>query len=189
MFTELRDRFGRVGPGTVARYLVNAGSLAADSWYRNEDAEGTRFVGEGGHFIDALGWWMGSDPIEVLTVTGPDRQDLHVTLRYPGGSIGTVTYLTNGHARFPKETFDCSSGGHSARLDNFKRATVWSGRRRRTRRRPGAPDKGQRAEIGAFLDAVRSGRPMPIPVTSLAATTRATFAAVASATSGQAEPV
>ncbi len=109
---------------------------------------------------------------------GPD--DVQVTLGYDDGSIATITYLTNGHPRFPKETFEVSSGGRSARLDNFKRGTVWSGRRRQTRRNLGAADKGQRAEIEAFLESVRSGGPMPIALGSLVATTRATIAAGAS---------
>ena len=51
-----------------------------------------------------------------------------MSLRYDDGSLATITYLTNAHRRFPKETFEASSGGRTARLDNFRRATVWSGR-------------------------------------------------------------
>ena len=68
-----------------------------------------------------------------------------------------MTYLTNVHRKFPKETFEASSGGRTARLDNFRRATVWSGARARVSRHFGSPDKGQAAEIKAFIDAVRTG--------------------------------
>jgi hypothetical protein len=37
-------------------------------------------------------------------------------------------------------------------------------------------DKGQRAQLAAFVEAVRSGGPMPIALDSLVATTRATLA-------------
>jgi hypothetical protein len=47
-----------------------------------------------------------------------------------------------------------------------------------------APDKGQRRQLEAFLDSVRSAAPMPIPLASLVATTRATLGAAASLTSG-----
>ena len=50
----MRTRFGLPRGSSSARYLVNAGTLSADSWYGNEDLEGTRFAGEGGHFIDTL---------------------------------------------------------------------------------------------------------------------------------------
>ena len=122
-----------------------------------------------------------------MTVDGPD--DLQVNLRYDDGSLATVTYFTNGHPRFPKETLEFVSGGRVARLENFKKATVWSGRRPHASRAFGAQDKGQRAEIDAFLEAVRSGGPMPISLASLAATTRATIAAEVSRTSGTTERV
>ncbi len=189
MLLDMRSRFGRSTEPTVARYLVNAGPVSADSWYRNEEVEGSRFVGEGGHFVDTMSWWIGSDPVDVAAQCAAARDDLQVTLRYGDGSLATITYLVNGHPRFPKETFEVFSAGRSARLDNFRRATVWAGRRRVTNRSWSAPDKGQRREVGAFLDSVRSGAPMPIPLGSLLATTRATLGAAASLTSGAPETV
>jgi predicted dehydrogenase/threonine dehydrogenase-like Zn-dependent dehydrogenase len=186
LLTEMRARFGSTPSATTARYLVNAGALSADSWYGNAGLEGTRFGGEGGHFIDTLTWWIGSDPTEITALASGDNDDLHVALRYGDGSLASITYVTNGHARFPKETFEVSSGGRSARLDNFKRATVWTGRRRRSSRALGAPDKGQQAQIDAFLKAVSSGGPMPVSLSSLAATTRTTLAAATSISAGTA---
>jgi predicted dehydrogenase/threonine dehydrogenase-like Zn-dependent dehydrogenase len=187
LLVEMRARFGRSAEPTSARYLVNAGRLAADSWYRDAAVEGSRFVGEGGHFVDTLSWWIGSDPVDVTAMSAGGAEDMQVSLRYHDGSLATITYLTNAHRRFPKETFEASSGGRSARLDNFKRATVWSGARARTRRHLGGADKGQNAQLHAFLASVRTGAPMPISVDSLAATTRATLSAAATIT-GRTEP-
>ena len=50
----------------------------------------------------------------------------------------------------------------------------------RVRRHLGAADKGQAAEIKAFLESVRTGGAMPISLDSLAATTRATLATAVS---------
>ena len=61
MLIESRKRFGRSNEPTIARYTVSSGELSSDSWYRNE-GEGSRFVGEGGHFIDTLSWWIGRIP-------------------------------------------------------------------------------------------------------------------------------
>jgi predicted dehydrogenase/threonine dehydrogenase-like Zn-dependent dehydrogenase len=188
MLQEMRKRFGQSSEPVLARYFVNAGPLAADSWYRNEELEGSRFVGEGGHFVDTLSWWTGADPIEVMALaTGEDN--LQVNVRYSDGSLGTVTYFVNGHPRFPKETFEAVCAGRVARLDNFKKATVWSGRQHRTSRAIGAPDKGQKAELEAFFEAVRSDAPMPIALSSLMATTRATLAAQVSLTNRAPERV
>jgi hypothetical protein len=53
----------------------------------------------------------------------------------------------------------------------------------------GSPDKGQKAQLEAFLTAVRKGAPMPISFESLVRTTRCTLAVAASVESGNLEPV
>jgi predicted dehydrogenase/threonine dehydrogenase-like Zn-dependent dehydrogenase len=189
LLTQMRSQFGLAGAASVTRYLVNAGPLAADSWYLNDAREGSRFAGEGGHFIDTLSWWAGSLPEEVYAVRGPEKDDINVTLRFQNGSIGTITYVTAGSPRYPKETFDAAAGGRSARLDNFRKAIVWSGRRQHSLRPRAGQDKGQRAELAQFVEAVLTGAPMPISVESLVATTQATIAAGESLSSGCPERV
>jgi predicted dehydrogenase/threonine dehydrogenase-like Zn-dependent dehydrogenase len=190
LLVDMKSRFGPSTGGAVARYLVNAGQLAADSWYRQEDLEGSRFAGEGGHFLDTVSWWVGADPVEVSAVaSGHEAANLQVTVRLADESLATITYLTNGHPRYPKETFDISCGRRSARLDNFKTAAVYTGRRGRVKRTFGSHDKGQRAAIDAFLASVRTGAPMPIALPTLLATTQATLAVATSLGSGRPERV
>ena len=82
LLVEMRRRFGRSPEPTSARYLVNAGQLASDSWYRDIDLEGSRFVGEGGHFVDTLSWWIGSEPVEVMALPAGGAEEMQVSLRY-----------------------------------------------------------------------------------------------------------
>jgi predicted dehydrogenase/threonine dehydrogenase-like Zn-dependent dehydrogenase len=189
LLVELRSRFGQPTSGSVTRYLVNAGRLDADSWYLNEELEGSRFTGEGGHFIDTLSWWAGSLPEEVYAVPGPEQDDLQATVRFRNGSVGTISYVTAGNVRYPKETLDSAGAGRNARLDNFQRATVWSGRRRESMRSRGGQDKGQRLELKQFIEASRTGAPMPISFESLVTTAGATIAATRSLASGHPEKV
>ena len=70
LLTAMRKEFGAAAATASTRYLVNAGPLAKDSWYLNEEAEGSRFAGEGGHFIDTLTWWADSLVEEVYAVRG-----------------------------------------------------------------------------------------------------------------------
>jgi predicted dehydrogenase len=184
LLTSLRTRFGSNTHGAVVRYLVNAGPLGASSWYRNTELEGSRFAGEGGHFLDTISWWLDARPREVLAMTAADPDDLHVVVRYDDGSLASIDYSTHGNPRYPKETFEISAGGRTARLDNFGKATVWTGRRHSARRAFGSVDKGQAEQVAHFVDAVRSGRPMPISLDSLAATTAATLAVGRSLASG-----
>lgn len=189
LLVSMKKDFGHASRTSATRYLVNAGPLAADSWYLNEEAEGSRFTGEGGHFIDTLSWWADSLPAEVYAVRGPAAGDVQATVSFASGTSGTISYLTTGNSRFPKETLDATGGGHSARLDNFKLATVWAGRRPATAKARGGQDKGQRAEVAAFIAACRAGTAMPIPIESLLATTRATLAVRESLLSGRPETV
>jgi predicted dehydrogenase/threonine dehydrogenase-like Zn-dependent dehydrogenase len=189
LLTAMRKNFGRSATTSNTRYLVNAGKLAADSWYLNEEAEGSRFTGEGGHFIDTLTWWADSLPEEVYAIRGPEKGDVHATFRFANGASGSIAYLTGGDSRFPKETMDATGGGRNALLDNFKTATVWSGRGKSTTKARGGQDKGQRAEMEQFIEAVRTGSPMPIRVDALLATTRATIAVGESLSSGRMEKV
>jgi len=189
MLIEMRARFNAPTEGSVSRYSVNAGTLDGNSWYGDEKLEGSRFAGEGGHFIDTVSWWLGARPTEVFAMAARDPHDLQVNLRFDNGSIATIAYVTNGNSRYPKEIFETASAGRTARLDNFRRWRVWSGRRRFGGRTFGAVDKGQRRQVELFVDSVRTGASMPIALTSLVDTTRATLAVARSQASGTAEPL
>ncbi|ELS57356.1 bi-domain-containing oxidoreductase [Streptomyces viridochromogenes] len=176
LLQEARERFGaRTGPANL-RYLVNAGRLDHGSWYLRQGSQGSRFVGEGGHFIDTASWLLDADPVSVYAVATPGNDDLQVVLRYPDGSTATISYVTTGPGSFPKETLDLVADGKALRLDDFVRASVYGRKRWVSSRLPKARDKGQNAELAAFVRAVRTGGPMPVPLQSLAATTAATLA-------------
>ena len=174
LFTDLRDRLRPLRGPVSARYLVNAGRLEPGSWYLNEELEGSRFAGEGGHFIDTLSALVGHDPVEVQAMGS--AASVHATLRFSDGSVATISYVTDGSPRFPKETLDVSADGRNGRLDNFQRVTVWSPKGKAGRRTLTGQDKGQRTQLERFVHAVRTGSAMPIPLESLVATTRATLA-------------
>ncbi|MFI2645507.1 bi-domain-containing oxidoreductase [Streptomyces sp. NPDC018610] len=184
LLREAGKRFGaRTGPASL-RYLVNAGRLDHGSWYLREATEGSRFAGEGGHFIDTASWLLGADPVSVYAVAPSGNEDLQVVLRYPDGSVATISYVTTGAPGFPKETLDLVADGKVLRLDDFVRASVHGRERWVSSRLPKARDKGQSAELAAFVRAVRTGGPMPVPLRSLVATTAATLAVRAGLAAG-----
>lgn len=186
LLQDAKKRFGaRTGPASL-RYLVNAGRLQHGSWYLQQGTEGSRFVGEGGHFIDTASWLLDADPVSVYALASPGNEDLQVVLRYPDGSTATISYVTTGASGFPKETLDLIADGKVLKLDDFVRASVHDNSAKRwvSSRLPQARDKGQNAELAAFIRAVRTGGPMPVPLESLVATTAATLAVQAGLASG-----
>jgi predicted dehydrogenase len=99
-----------------------------------------------------------------------------IQLSFADGSIGTVQYFANGSKQYPKERVEVFAGGRVLVNDNFRtlRSYGWSGARTMRLRKL---DKGHAASIAAFLAAVRSGGPAPIPFDEIVEVTRASFEA------------
>ena len=109
------------------------------------------------------------------------REDkMSFTLTFADGSFGTVHYLANGHRSFPKERLEVFCAGRVLQLDNFRmlRGYGWPGFKKM---RLWRQDKGHKAEIAAFVQAVRQGGPAPIPVEELVEVTRVSFEVIESA--------
>jgi predicted dehydrogenase/threonine dehydrogenase-like Zn-dependent dehydrogenase len=188
---RLREAFTGVGPLALT-YRVNAGPIPREHWTQDPHEGGGRIIGEACHFVDLAQYLTGSLPVEVFAhALGGAEGALHdtvaITLRFADGSVASVNYFATGDKAFPKERVEVFGGGGVGVLDDFREVAV-SRDGRRTRTRKASQDKGYDEEIAAFLAAVRGGA-APIPLESLVATTRATFAVEASLRSGAPEPV
>ncbi|MGN1287666.1 MAG: oxidoreductase, partial [Bradyrhizobium sp.] len=96
--------------------------------------------------------------------------------------VASLSYLTGGDPRVPKEAIEISAGTGFAAFDNFSGFEVWHAGQRTAK--TARLDKGQRPMLDAFVAAVASGAAMPIALESLLATTRATLAVQESAAAG-----
>ena len=149
-----------VGPKQLS-YRVNAGALPADHWLLNAAIGGGRLVGEGCHFFDLLCWLCGSEPLTVAAQSvGATADDVACTIKFADGSVATFVYSALGDARAGKERIEVMAGGGLAILDDFK-SLVLSGMPGRSRRLRVA-DKGHRALLRHFLDAVRGREPLQV---------------------------
>ncbi len=178
----------------AAHYRVNAGFLPPSHWLHDASQGGGRIIGEGCHFIDYLTWLVGQPPVSVQAAGLPDggryhEDNVQLTFGFPDGSLGTLTYLANGDKAFPKERIEVFCGGRVAVLDDFRSLELFhNGKRTRMVSRM-TQDKGHRAAWEAFLAAVRSSQPAPIPYPELIGVTRASFAAVEALRSGNAQSI
>ena len=126
--------------------------------------------GEACHFVDLLRH-LASSPIEDLQLfsaadSKPCPDTFSLQLRFADGSIGTVHYFANGSKAFPKERLEVFAAGKVLSLDNFRKLKAWGIPGFSTRRLL-SQDKGQQACCAAFLRAIESGGPPPIPVSEL----------------------
>ncbi len=168
---------GVVGPKSFVM-TVNAGAIPADHWTQDRAVGGGRIVGEGCHFIDLLRFLAGS-PIVAIAASSMDvaqRDTVSVQLSFADGSIGTVHYFANGPKAFPKERLEVFASGRVLQLDNFRRLRGfgWPGFRSMNL---WSQDKGQRDCARAFVQAVASGGPAPIPFDEVVEVARASIRA------------
>ncbi|WP_028573688.1 bi-domain-containing oxidoreductase [Desulfonatronovibrio hydrogenovorans] len=149
---------------------MNAGAIPADHWTQDPGVGGGRIIGEACHYIDLMRFLAGS---EIVSVQGRCMGDVPgvdvpgdksaITLGFADGSFGTIHYLANGHASFPKERIEVFAAGCVLQLDNFRKLKGfgWPGFKKMNLWRQ---DKGQKACAEAFVEAVKQGGPAPIPV-------------------------
>jgi len=187
---KVRELLQRRQGAAVVVIRVNAGPIARESWIHDREIGGGRLIGEGCHFIDLCAALLDVVPTGVATsaVGAPDadavlEDNFMIVVKFGDGSIGTVVYTSKGDFGLPKERVEVFCDGQSAVIDDFNRTEIFvNGRRRSVCRKPSA--KGHSEELAAFLDAVRTGRPMPLAVADLLATTAATLAAADSLRAG-----
>jgi predicted dehydrogenase/threonine dehydrogenase-like Zn-dependent dehydrogenase len=162
-------------------YRVNAGRVPAGHWTQNAQEGGGRIVGEVCHFVDLMQFWTGSPPASVFAESirsdnaeTTDADSVFVTLRFADGSTGCVAYLAEGDRALAKERVEIFGAGRSFVIEDFRAAVSYrGGREQKSKLR--ATDKGQAGQVRAVCAAVLEGKPAPIPLAELAATTRATF--------------
>lgn len=144
---------------------VNSGIMPVDHWVNDPEIGGGRIIGEGCHFIDLAMFLAGSPIISVSAEMMNDANNLNNTvsiqLKMANGSIASVNYFANGNKEVSKEFIEVFSGGTIAQIDDFKTLTIF-GKRKRVVKYKGQ-NKGHATGVQLFLNAVKDGKPCPIP--------------------------
>jgi predicted dehydrogenase/threonine dehydrogenase-like Zn-dependent dehydrogenase len=152
---------------------MNAGAIPAEHWTQDNNVGGGRIIGEACHFIDLMRYLAGCEIVSVQARRMGDNPHQQITedkaaiiLGFADGSFGTIHYLANGAASFPKERVEVFTAGRVLQLDNFikLKAFGWPGF---SKMNLWKQDKGQNACAAAFLNAIKQGVSGPIPVDEL----------------------
>ncbi len=175
-FTQKIRQFfaGRREPMMI-HVRVNAGFIPYDHWIH---AQGGRIVGEFCHFVDWARSVIGS-PIQSVSASGLPNgtqvaaDNVAVTLKFGDGSVANLLYLANGDRSIPKEFLEVFCQGAIAQLHDFR--TLELARHGKIQKFKSLQDKGHRGELQLTIEAVRDGKPSPIPFEELVEVTEATF--------------
>lgn len=186
----VKDFFSTVNQPITVSIRFNAGEIPPEHWTQDEMVGGGRIIGEACHAIDLATYLTGSLPVRVFaeSIGGPSSPKItddqcFITVRHANGSISSMAYLAGGDKAFPKERVELIGGGRVAVIEDFREViTSADGKIKRTRLQK--QDKGHRAEVETFVEALTKGGPSPIPWEELKAVTMASMVAVRSLREG-----
>lgn len=180
---KMKHLLGTVAAPKTFVMVMNAGAIPANHWTQDPKVGGGRIIGEACHYIDLMRF-LADAPITSVAAKSMGASDAEaiaedkavITLGFADGSFGTIHYLANGGASFPKERIEVFTAGRTLQLDNFRklRGFNWPGFRKLNLWRQ---DKGQEACAAAFIAAIRTGSPQPIPAHELFEVARVTIEA------------
>ncbi len=184
---ELKEHLGDAPISMI--YRVNAGSIPKDDWIQDKKIGGGRIIGEACHFIDFLAWLCGALPRHVHAVAIPDPDGLNdtvsINLQFANGSIGSLSYFSNGSKEMPKEYIEVYSAGLIGIIRDFRELEIRSTGKPR-RKKTFVQDKGQACMVKAFINSIKEGGLPIIPTDEIFAVTRTTFAVLESLRTHQA---
>ncbi len=183
---ELKDFIANRQEPLYAHYTINAGFLPLEHWLHDPTQGGGRIIGEGCHFIDYLTFLVGDNPISVKANALPDlnkyhQDNMHITLEYPDGSLGSIAYLANGDKSFAKERVEVFCGGKIGILNDYRSLQMTVNGATQTSRLRFRQDKGHQASWNAFAEAVTAGSPAPIPYDQLLSVSKTAILSMRSA--------
>tara|TARA_Y100000389_G_scaffold83167_1_gene79714 strand:+ start:6902 stop:9007 length:2106 start_codon:yes stop_codon:yes gene_type:complete len=162
---KIKELLGNISCPKAIVMTINAGKVPNDHWTQDLEVGGGRIIGEACHFIDLLRFLVGKTitNYQVQFMDSSTKDTANIQLSFEDGSIGAIHYYANGSKSFPKERLEVFAGEGILKLDNyhklygyswpgFKKMNLWQ------------QDKGQKACIKAFLNAIYKGEASPIPV-------------------------
>ncbi len=190
---RLKDLLARRTSPMQIHYRVNAGYLPPDHWTQDPNIGGGRIIGEACHFFDFLQFLTSEEPLEVIasSIGGSTGKfgvadNVELTVRFSGGSLGAITYTALGSKAFSRERVEVYWDESVAVLEDYRRLEVIQGTKRSVTKLWNQ-DSGYKRELEYFLTVSPADASKPFRDALLA--TLSTFAAERSLRTGARVPV
>ncbi len=186
--TSLKNEFKNIGEPLVINIRVNAGIIPKDHWTQIPEIGAGRVIGEMCHFVDLMSYFTDAKPVKVYAeciqtsnqkLTAADN--IAIIIRFDNGSVGNLTYMANGDRSMPKENIEIFGAGTIGVIKDFQEGALHRNGKIQKIKSSG---KGHKEEIEAFMNALQTGKEMPIDFNSIYLTTLTTFKIIDSLQSG-----
>jgi predicted dehydrogenase len=109
---------------------------------------------------------------------------LNISLTYFNGSIGTISYFSNGDKSLLKEWVEIYANGSTAVVNDFKTLSIFSHGKKKEKKLL-SQDKGQKTEVKKFIEAILNGTAEVISFEEIYSDSSITFKIIESIRSGQ----
>ena len=158
---RLKKEMSRRDGPFLLNYRVNADYIPMTRWTQDPKVGGGRIIAECCHFFDLFNFLLGSKSAEMYaTSTGVTksttvtRDNLVAVLKYPDGSVASLTYSALGNRSMDRERLEVFGQGTGFVLDDFRTLSIHEASRSTTLKGNGQ-DKGHRSEISELANLLK----------------------------------
>jgi len=158
---ELKKRLERIDGPIMISYRANTDLVPATRWTQDPAMGGGRVIHEACHFFDLFNFLIGSREPRV-SVTSTDinssttvgRDNFVATLKYPNGSVASLTYSALGTRSMDRERMEVFAGGHAFVLEDFRALSVYGPGKEEIKLK--GQDKGHARELEEIFNTLSS---------------------------------
>jgi predicted dehydrogenase len=133
LVVRLKEEMRRLSPPFMINYRVNADFIPMARWVQDPEIGGGRVIAECCHFIDLFNFLLNSYSPEIYAAsvsangsTVVTRDNVVLILKYPDGSVSTLTYSALGNRNLERERIEVFGDGYAFVLDDFRKLTIFT---------------------------------------------------------------
>jgi predicted dehydrogenase/threonine dehydrogenase-like Zn-dependent dehydrogenase len=161
LVSKMKSYLSRLDGPILVNYRANTDLVPAGRWSQDPRIGGGRVIHEACHFFDFFNFLLESSGPRV-TVTSTDinsssvvaRDNFVAVLKYPNGSVASLTYSSLGTRSMERERIEVFAQGNAFVLNDFKELKVYGGKNEEFNSR--AQDKGHAREFEEVFNALSS---------------------------------
>ncbi|MGD0477841.1 MAG: Gfo/Idh/MocA family oxidoreductase [Nitrososphaerales archaeon] len=194
LILRLKKEMNRRDGPFLLNYRVNADYIPMSRWTQDPRVGGGRIIAECCHFFDLFNFLLGKISSEmrvtsagVTNSTTLTRDNIIAVLKYPEGSVASLTYSALGNRSMGRERLEVFGQGTAFVLDDFESLTIHEPSRTSTLKSNGQ-DKGHRSEISEIARMLRGESSSVISFEEAVSAMETTFAAERAVRSAQNPP-